>query len=588
MSSNYIRNYSDYLGTKTAYLRGPAGIHGQTGSTGPSGPTGSTGWTGHTGPIGPTSRTGPTGKTGPVGPTGRTGPTGKTGPVGPTGVTGWTGPKGEQCTSSGLVLYLNQSESYLGLTGLLSSFPTDHALITVTKTLDPGILGTDTILTTFQNSITSLGNFISSGTWNMNLFVNNLNLASGLYIYYIVQGVSGGVYTPLDGVSTHSIIPSTNGNNQMTITWTTPYRDLSLYDSLRVVIYGANTSCSTGYSISTYYESSALYSHLHTTFATTQIDQGTYYGDYLFWNPTLNKWTTGSQQISLGRDAGLSGQQSNAVALGSGAGQYNQGTNAIAIGLNAGQTNQGQNSIAIGYNANTTGSNSIMLNASGSTIPDGKNNTFYVNPIRGDTGYGATGNMLIYDNYTKEITSNNSIYISSNNTANFSNLISATTGITAGTVTAGSIYGTTITGGTIYASTLIAQNNKIAATVGATATTNNTGFTGTLSGGSTGPSVTMTTGTSVYVTITSGYNSNNTNGDAGFVGTNITGSSAKIASDSQSLIFTGRNISDIAQYSAIFFVTGLTGGSNTFTLNYKVSNGTGTFFNRTIIVERYD
>ncbi len=42
--------------------------------------------------------------------------------------------------------------------------------------------------------------------------------------------------------------------------------------------------------------------------------------------------------------------------------------------------------------------------------------------------------------------------------------------------------------------------------------------------------------------------------------------------------------SSAVQGSATFFVTGLTAGSNTFTAKYRVTGGTGTYLNRTIIV----
>lgn len=48
MSSNYNRNYSDYLGTKTACLRGP---YGQNGQIGPTGPTGTFHFDGSTGSV---------------------------------------------------------------------------------------------------------------------------------------------------------------------------------------------------------------------------------------------------------------------------------------------------------------------------------------------------------------------------------------------------------------------------------------------------------------------------------------------------------------------------------------------------------
>ena len=85
--------------------------------------------------------------------------------------------------------------------------------------------------------------------------------------------------------------------------------------------------------------------------ANGSLPSGTLYGDYLYWNPTLSQWVVGSQNISIGGNAGSSNQNLNAVALGYQAGQYTQGTYSIAIGYNAGQYSQATQSIAIGYQA---------------------------------------------------------------------------------------------------------------------------------------------------------------------------------------------------------------------------------------------
>ena len=50
--------------------------------------------------------------------------------------------------------------------------------------------------------------------------------------------------------------------------------------------------------------------------AGTGLATGTYYSDYLFWNPTVALWQVGSAQVHLGQNAGLSGQGTNAVAIG--------------------------------------------------------------------------------------------------------------------------------------------------------------------------------------------------------------------------------------------------------------------------------
>jgi len=90
---------------------------------------------------------------------------------------------------------------------------------------------------------------------------------------------------------------------------------------------------------------------------------GSCYGEYLYWDSTLNKWVLGSSNISLGCGAGEINQNDNAVALGFNAGQNNQGVNSIAIGNSSGKEQQGDYSVAIGYNSGITsqGDNSIAI-----------------------------------------------------------------------------------------------------------------------------------------------------------------------------------------------------------------------------------
>jgi hypothetical protein len=112
----------------------------------------------------------------------------------------------------------------------------------------------------------------------------------------------------------------------------------------------------------------------------------------LYWNASASPaaWNVGSSKITLGQNAGQTGQ----------------GTNAIALGQQAGQTNQGNNAVAIGYRAGQTGqhANSIVINASGSALNTGTTGTCFVAPIRNpNTSYD---NFLNYDAITKEVVYN--------------------------------------------------------------------------------------------------------------------------------------------------------------------------------------
>ena len=95
-----------------------------------------------------------------------------------------------------------------------------------------------------------------------------------------------------------------------------------------------------------------------------------------------------------------------------------------------------------------------------------------------------------------------------------------------------------------------------------------------------GPAVTVTTGTTVLVYIYS-WIDNDTAGQFSLVSYAVSGDSTVAANDNWSLALRGTD--DIAA-SAAFLETSLTPGSNTFTLKYKAGANTATFQRRRIIV----
>jgi hypothetical protein len=170
---------------------------------------------------------------------------------------------------------------------------------------------------------------------------------------------------------------------------------------------------------------------------------GTYYGDYLYWNATQGKWVVGSENISLGANAGSSNQGFNSIAVGKEAGKTNQGGTAIAIGYQAGlsgqgnyaiaigyqagMTGQGKNSIAIGAFAGTSGSsiqadNSIILNATGSPL-QADTSGFFVAPVR-NLEANENSYYLFYNNDSKEI-----FYDSSESVIGYNKMIIEESGI---------------------------------------------------------------------------------------------------------------------------------------------------------------
>ena len=139
---------------------GPQGIQGFTGDTGPQGFTGDTGPQGIQGIQGFTGDTGPTGSqgfTGDTGPQGIQGFTGDTGPQGFTGDTGPTGIKGANGSSTGLLLYLNYSQTPSPpINGYKLLSLTENALPAATVITPVNGPTSNVPVTTFANYLTGL------------------------------------------------------------------------------------------------------------------------------------------------------------------------------------------------------------------------------------------------------------------------------------------------------------------------------------------------------------------------------------------------------------------------------------------------
>jgi putative ribosome biogenesis GTPase RsgA len=73
---------------------------------------------------------------------------------------------------------------------------------------------------------------------------------------------------------------------------------------------------------------------------------------------------------------------------------------------------------------------------------------------------------------------------------------------------------------------------------------------------------------------------NGTSTDASYMSFAVSGASTQGASDSLSV----ETLAGSSNVGATFLVNGLTPGLNTFTANYRVNGGTGTFTNRRITV----
>jgi hypothetical protein len=117
----------------------------------------------------------------------------------------------------------------------------------------------------------------------------------------------------------------------------------------------------------------------------------------------------GTNTIAIGQLAGYAGQGDRAIAIGFTSGQAAQGVNSVAIGSYTASLQQGANSIALGAYAGATGiqaANSIIVNATGSSLENAGTNSLVIKPIRGDTTTNLTNNgfkNLYYNSTTGEI-----------------------------------------------------------------------------------------------------------------------------------------------------------------------------------------
>ena len=97
-----------------------------------------------------------------------------------------------------------------------------------------------------------------------------------------------------------------------------------------------------------------------------------------------------------------------------------------------------------------------------------------------------------------------------------------------------------------------------------------------------GPAVTVTTGTQAIVCVTVSLN-NSTVGASSRADFAVSGATTRAAVDNTALIHEVANANQGFRATAVTLIT-LTAGSNTFTVKYRTSGGTGTFNDRSILV----
>lgn len=98
-----------------------------------------------------------------------------------------------------------------------------------------------------------------------------------------------------------------------------------------------------------------------------------------------------------------------------------------------------------------------------------------------------------------------------------------------------------------------------------------------------GPAVTVTTGTQALVLFSSRLQSNTDNAEV-WASVAVSGATTVAANDEWAMLLDGAETNNANTWGMMRQFTGLIAGSNTFTMKYKVNAGTGTFENRRICV----
>lgn len=129
-------------------------------------------------------------------------------------------------------------------------------------------------------------------------------------------------------------------------------------------------------------------------------------------------------------------------------------------------------------------------------------------------------------------------------------------------------------GGFIFATALntVATRAIASDSVSTSQTTTSTSYTNLAT---TGPSVTITTGTAVVVALNA-LMSNNSAGQTSYMSVDTSGATTLAASDAYCVAYESGAASDQIIHSGVFLL-GMTAGSNTYTAKYRVTGGTGTF-----------
>jgi len=157
--------------------------------------------------------------------------------------------------------------------------------------------------------------------------------------------------------------------------------------------------------------------------------------------------------------------------------------------------------------------------------------------------------------------------------------------LTASTVTTatGNVTGIPTGVTTVYNGSVWVCTTPVSAKSNVQATTASTSYVTGMTGDGTALSVTLTTGTTALVMI-SGQIFNSGAGNASYISVSVSGATTLAAADAQSAAANVGGVNYGQSLNRTQIITGLTPGTNTFTLNYRVGAGTGSHNNRDITV----
>jgi hypothetical protein len=142
-------------------------------------------------------------------------------------------------------------------------------------------------------------------------------------------------------------------------------------------------------------------------------------------------------------------------------------------------------------------------------------------------------------------------------------------------LTADSTAATGIKWATAAAASPVSANSYVA--------TAQTTTSGSYTGLTTANAVTLTTGTKALVLLQSKL-SNSSTGQTARASFAVSGASTVAAGDNNAIYITPYSGGEGGAFGGSFYLTGLTAGSNTFTMQFRVGSGTGTFEYRQITV----